>query len=159
MYTIPTLFCTITGIVRAKVLLIVAHPVVGAALDTLLRLDERFETRRVGRLIDTPSLLAVWRPDVALVDGVLLQNGDRVRLGIPVVVLSGSALDGEGLVRSLEDARGWLRKDATAEELGAALEHALGGPGLVASTRIAGLAAIGVGALLLWGYLALRSSG
>ena len=147
------------GIVRAKVLLIVAHPVVGAALETLLRLEERFETRRVGRLIDTPSLLAAWQPDVALVDGVLLQNGDRVRLGIPVVVLSGSAVDGEGLMHSLEDARGWLRKDATADELAASLEHALGRPGLVASPRIAALAAIGVSVLLVWGYLALRSSG
>lgn len=147
------------GIVRAKVLLIVAHPVVGPALETLLRLEERFEVRRVGRLIDTPSLLAGWQPDVALVDGVLLQHGDRVRLGVPVVVLSGGAVDGEGLARSLEDARGWLRKDATADELRAALERAIGAPALGASARIAALAAIVVAAVLLWGYLALRSSG
>jgi DNA-binding NarL/FixJ family response regulator len=141
------------------VLLIVAHPVVGAGLETLLRLEDRFEVRRASRLIDTPPLLGAWRPDVVLVDGVLLQDGERPQLGIPTVVLSGSAVDGEGLVRSLPDARGWLRKDATADELCAALDRALGAPRLAASALVAGVAAIGIGALLAWGYLVLRPSG
>jgi DNA-binding NarL/FixJ family response regulator len=141
------------------VLLIVAHPVVGAGLETLLRLEERFQVKRVARLIDTPSLLQTWQPDVVLIDGALLQGGERPRFGIPTVVLSGSAADGEGMVRSLADARGWLRTDATADELASALERALGTPPLVASARVAGLAAVGIGALLAWGYLVLRSSG
>lgn len=131
----------------------------GAGLETLLRLDERYQVKRVGRLIDTPSLLAAWQPDVALVDGVLLQDGERPRFGIPTLVLSGSAVDGEGLARSLQDARGWLRKDATADELCASLDRALGTPPLAASPRIAGFAALAVGLLLAWAYLALRSSG
>jgi DNA-binding NarL/FixJ family response regulator len=146
-------------IVRAKVLLVVSHPVVAAGLETLLRLEERFQVKRVARLIDTRPLLADWHPDVALVDGVLLQDGDRPRLGIPAVVLSGNAADGEGMVRSLEGARGWLRKDATAEELCAALDHALDTPRLVSSVQLAGLAALIIGVLVAWGYLALRSAG
>jgi DNA-binding NarL/FixJ family response regulator len=141
------------------VLLIVAHPVVGAGLETLLRLEDRFQVQRVARLIDTPSLLQTWQPDVVLLDGALLREGERPTLGIPTVVLSGTAADGEGMVRSLADARGWLRTDATADELASALERALDAPSLVVSARIAGLAAVGVGALLAWGYLVLRSSG
>ena len=136
-----------------------AHPVVGAGFETLLRLEERFQVKRVTRLVDTPSLLASWQPDVALVDGVLLQDGERPQLGIPAVVLSGSAVDGEGMVRSLEGARGWLRKDATADELCAALDRALDEPRLVGPVQIAGLAALVIGVLLAWGYLALRSAG
>lgn len=100
-----------------------------------------------------------WQPDVVLIDGALLQDGERPTLGIPTIVLSGSAADGEGMVRSLADARGWLRTDATADELFVAIDHALDAPALVSSARVAGLAAIGVGVLLAWGYLALRSSG
>lgn len=136
-----------------------AHPVVGTGFETLLGLEDRFQVKRVGRLIDTPPLLATWQPDVVLLDGVLLQDGERPRLGTPTVVLSGSAVDGEGFVRSLEDARGWLRKDATAAELGAALDRALDAPHLAASARVAGLAAVGIGVLLAWGYLILRSPG
>ena len=141
-------------------LLIVSHPVVGDGLETLLRLEDRFQVKRVLRLTDTPPLLAEWQPDVVLLDGVLLQDGERPGLGIPTIVLSGGAVDGEGLVRALGgDARGWLRKDATAGELVAALERALGRPRLAASAQVAALAAIGIGVLLAWGYLALRSSG
>lgn len=139
-------------------LLIVAHPVVGAGLETLLRLEDRFQVKRVVRLTDTPSLLETWQPDVALVDGAFLHGGERPTLGIPTVVLAGSAADGEGMVRSVPGARGWLRADATADELTSALERALDAPPLVASARVAGLAAAGVGALLAWGYLVLRSS-
>jgi len=131
---------------------------VGAGLETLLRLEDRFQVKRVPRLIDTPSLLQTWQPDVVLIDGALLQAGDRPTLGIPTVVLSASAADGEGMVRSLADARGWLRTDATADELASALERALDAPSLVASARVAGLAAVGIGVLLAWGYLALRAS-
>ena len=131
---------------------------VGAGLETLLRLEDRFQVKRVARLIDTPSLLQTWQPDVVLIDGALLQAGDRPTLGIPTVVLSASAADGEGMVRSLADARGWLRTDATADELASALERALDAPSLVASARVAGLAAVGIGVLLAWGYLALRAS-
>ena len=141
-------------------LLIASHPVVGAGLETLLRLEDRFQVKRVLRLVDTPPLLAEWQPDVVLLDGILVQDGERPRLGIPTVVLSGGAVDGEGLVRALApDARGWLRKDATADELGAALDRALGAPPLAASALVAGIAAIGIGLLLAWGYLVLRSSG
>ena len=131
---------------------------VGAGLETLLRLEDRFQVKRVARLVDTPSLLETWQPDVVLIDGALLQDGQRPTLGIPAVVLSATAADGEGMVRSLADARGWLRTDATADELASALERALDAPSLVASARVAGLAAVGIGVLLAWGYLALRAS-
>ncbi|MEK7864028.1 MAG: hypothetical protein AAB295_12320 [Chloroflexota bacterium] len=92
-----------------------AHPVVGSGLETLLRLEHRYEVRRVARLDEAAPLAASWPADIALVDGVLIRGGGRAALGAPALVLSGSATDGEGLRRGLDDARGWLRKDPTLE--------------------------------------------
>lgn len=135
----------------------------GAGLETLLRLEHRFEVKRVPRFADAVPLLLTWGPDVALVDGVLLQDGDRPVLGIPSLVLSGSEVDGAGLGRKLDDARGWLRKDATPEELCAALDRLLDMPlpliGLRRGTLVAILAGGGVVVFLAWGFLALRPPG
>jgi hypothetical protein len=137
--------------------------VVGAGLETLLRLEGRYEVRRVTRTSEIEASLAAWPPDVALVDGVLLQNGERPSFGVPTLVLSGNATDGEALRRSLEDGRGWLRKDPTPDELRAAIDR-LSGPALAGirvrrSVLIAVLAASGVIAFLAWGFLAIRSAG
>jgi DNA-binding NarL/FixJ family response regulator len=145
------------------VLLVVAHPVVGAGLETLLRLERHYDVRRIGRLSEVGPEVASWQPDVALVDGVLLQNGERSSLGVPALVLSGNAHDGEALVRRLDDARGWLRKDPTPDELRAAVDRVLEPPGtdlyVRRSVLIAVLAASGVAAFLAWGFLAIRSAG
>ena len=134
----------------------------GAALETLLRLEQRYEIQRVGRLSEVSSLTVGWKPDIALVDGVLLRGGDRLPIRLPAVVLTGSAADGEGLQRALEDPRGWLRKDPTPDELCAAIDRVCGAPlasGLSRATLIAAIAGTGVMLFLAWGFLALRASG
>ena len=112
----------ISGIVHAKVLLVVQHPAVGAGLEMLLHLEGRFDVTRVASIDDADRIVAIWEPDVALVDGMLLRERERAPLGVPCLVLSGSDLDGEGLARTLDDARGWLRKDPTPRELVAAID-------------------------------------
>ena len=143
--------------------MVVAHPVVGAGFETLLRLEGRYDVRRVTRLSEIDPELARWQPDLALVDGVLLQNGERPVLGVPALVLSGNASDGEALRHRLDDARGWLRKDPTPDELRAAIDRALDPPAagiyVRRSVLIAVLAATGVVIFLAWGFLAIRSSG
>jgi DNA-binding NarL/FixJ family response regulator len=161
MYTIQASARTLSRIVRTKVLLIVAHPVVGPGLETILRL-EGCEVRRVSRLADAGSL-AAWRPDVALVDGVLLKD-TRVSLGLPSLVLAGGASEGEPLRARLDDARGWLRKDATARQLRAAIARVVRGDGpqawVTRRTLIAVVAATAAGALFLAvGMLVVRAAG
>jgi len=97
------------------VLLVVAHPVIGSGIETLLRLEKRYDLRRVGGAAEAAALRD-WRPDVALIDGTLLGSGARVHLGAPTLVLSGTEADGRALLRRLPEGRGWLRKDATAAE-------------------------------------------
>jgi DNA-binding NarL/FixJ family response regulator len=97
------------------VLLVVAHPVIGSGIETLLRLEERYDVRRVASAIEG-AVIKDWRPDVALIDGTLLSSGARIHLGSPILVLSGTEADGRALLRRLPEGRGWLRKDATAAE-------------------------------------------
>jgi len=97
------------------VLLVIAHPVIGSGIETLLRLEKRYDLRRVGGAAEAAALRD-WRPDVALIDGTLLGSGTRVHLGAPTLVLSGTEADGRALLRRLPEGRGWLRKDATAAE-------------------------------------------
>jgi hypothetical protein len=100
---------------QTKVLLVVAHPVIGSGIETLLRLEERYDVRRVASAAEAGGL-GDWRPNVALIDGTLLSGGTRVHLGSPTLVLSGTEADGRVLLRRLPEGRGWLRKDATAAE-------------------------------------------
>ena len=115
------------------------------------------------RFGDAAPLILTWDPDVALVDGVLLQDSERPVLGIPSLVLSGSETDGAGLGYKLDDARGWLRKDPTPDELCAALDRVLDTPlpfiGMRQSTLVAIVAGGGVVLFLAWGFLALRPPG
>jgi DNA-binding NarL/FixJ family response regulator len=108
------------------VLLVVQHPAVGAGLETLLRLEERFDITRVTSMEESDRIVAVWQPDVVLVDGMLLRERERGPLGAPCLVLTGEAIDGELLARTLDDARGWLRKDPTPRELAAAIDQVRG---------------------------------
>ena len=96
-------------------LLVIAHPVIGSGIETLLRLEKRYDLRRVAGAAEAAALRD-WRPDVALIDGTLLGSGARVHLGAPTLVLSGTETDGRALLRRLPEGRGWLRKDATAAE-------------------------------------------
>jgi DNA-binding NarL/FixJ family response regulator len=100
---------------QTKVLLVVAHPVIGSGIETLLRLEQKYDVRRVTSASDAAALRD-WRPNVALIDGTLLSGGARIHLGSPTLVLSGTEADGRALLRRLPEGRGWLRKDATAAE-------------------------------------------
>lgn len=100
---------------QTKVLLVVAHPVIGSGIETLLRLEDRYEVRRVASAAEAAALRD-WRPGVALIDGTLLAGGAPIHLGSPTLVLSGTEADGRALLRRLPEGRGWLRKDATAAE-------------------------------------------
>jgi AcrR family transcriptional regulator len=112
-------------ITRPKVLLVVGHPSIGAALEALLRIEDRYEVRRAQSLEQVASGLDGWIADLALVDGVLVPRGQTEVLPMPTIVLSGNPLDGRRLAQRFVRGRGWLRKDATAEEIRAAIDRAL----------------------------------
>jgi len=97
------------------VLLVIAHPVIGSGIETLLRLEERYDVRRVAGAAEAAALKD-WRPSVALIDGTLLSSSTLIHLNAPTLVLSGTEADGRALLRRLPEGRGWLRKDATAAE-------------------------------------------
>lgn len=113
------------SIVRPNVLIVTGHPTIGAALETVLRLEDRYEIRRAARLSDGVSLAASWPADVGLVDGVLL-SGATGTLGMPTLVLSGTREQGEALASRLDDGRGWLPKDVTPDALVQAIDEVVG---------------------------------
>jgi DNA-binding NarL/FixJ family response regulator len=100
---------------QTRVLLVIAHPVIGSGIETLLRLEQRYDVRRVVSAAEAANLRD-WLPSVALIDGTLVSSGANVHLGSPTLVLSGTEADGRALLRRLPEGRGWLRKDATAAE-------------------------------------------
>ncbi len=112
---------------QTRVLLVIAHPVIGSGIETLLRLEDRYDVRRVAGAAETAALRD-WRPHVALIDGTLLSGGTRIHLGTPTLVLSGTEVDGRALLRRLPEGRGWLRKDATAAEFAKMIDGIAGGP-------------------------------
>jgi DNA-binding NarL/FixJ family response regulator len=112
-------------ITRPKVLLVVGHPSIGAALEALLRIEDRYEVRRAQSLEQVASGLDGWVADLALVDGVLVEKGRTEVLPMPTIVLSGNPRDGRRLSERFAQGQGWLRKDATAEEIRAAIDRAL----------------------------------
>jgi CheY-like chemotaxis protein len=107
------------------VLLVVGHPSIGAALEALLRIEDRYEVRRAQSLEQVASGLDGWAPDLALVDGVLVQKGSTAIIPMATIVLSGNAQDGRRLSGRLVRGQGWLRKDATADEIREAIDRAL----------------------------------
>jgi hypothetical protein len=106
-------------------LLIIGHPSIGSALETLLRIENRYDTKRVQSLDQVAPALESWDAGLALVDGVLLESGRTEGLAMPTIVLSGNPADGKRLATRLARPAGWLRKDATADELRFAVERAL----------------------------------
>ncbi len=112
-------------ITRPKVLVITPHPVIGAGIETVLRLEDLYDVRRVGTLADGIAQAQDWPADAALVDGVLVENGWSA-IGVPCYVLSGDAESGQRLAAGIPTARGWLLKDAPPARLVAAIDDALG---------------------------------
>ncbi len=110
---------------RPKILIVTPHPVIGAGIETVLRLEDLYDLRRVGNLADAKTAAASWPADAALVDSVLL-GGDALDLAIPCTILAGDAESGERLVGRVPGARGWLLKDAPPSRLVEAVDRSLG---------------------------------
>ena len=131
---------------RPRVLLVVSHPSVGAGLETILRLERRYEVRRAARLAEAASWAGSWPADIALVDSLLLRGGDRTNLGVPSLVLAASAAEAASAERSLDRPGGWVAKDAPAADLVSAVERLLTRP---AEAPAGSLALFGIGVLVV----------
>ena len=112
-------------ITRPKVLIVTPHPVIGAGIETVLRLEDIYDLRRVGSLADGKAAAESWPADAALVDGVLLE-AHALELGVPCYILSGDAESGERLADRSPGARGWLLKDAPPSRMVEAIDRSLG---------------------------------
>ena len=106
-------------------LLIVSHPAVGGGLETLLRLERRYEVRRATRLAEAMRIAPSWPADLALVDAAMVPTDGRIVLGVPTLVLAGGDAENEAAARRLDDPRGWVAKDAESASLIAAVERLL----------------------------------
>ena len=137
---------------RPRVLLVVSHPSVGAGLETILRLERRYELRRAAKLAEAASWARSWPADVALVDALLLRGGERADLGVPALVLAGGAAEATAAERSLDRPGGWIAKDAAAVELVDAVERLLTRPAVASAGSVA-LLAIGALMVVLLGLL------
>src|SRR5260221_2213141 len=112
----------IARITRPKVLIITPHPVIGAGIETVLRLEDLYDVRRVSTLTDGLATIGNCAADVALVDRLLLE-GRPVDLGVPSYILSGDADSGERLAEKGPGAKGWLPKDAPPARLVQAIDR------------------------------------
>ena len=126
--------------------MVVSHPSVGAGLETILRLERRYEVRRAARLAEAASWAGSWPADLALVDSLLLRGGDRTNLGVPSLVLAASAAEAASAERSLDRPGGWVAKDAPAADLVSAVERLLTRP---AEAPAGSLALFGIGVLVV----------
>ena len=111
-------------ITRSKVLIVTPHPVIGAGIETVLRLEDLYDLRRAANLADARAAAESWSADAALIDGVLLGSG-ALDLDIPCTILSGDAESGQRLAE-VSGARGWLLKDAPPARLVEAIDRSLG---------------------------------
>src|SRR5207249_9672926 len=117
-----------------------------------------YEVRRAQSLEQVASGLNGWLADLALVDGVLVPTGRTEVLPMPTIVLSGNPHDGRRLAARFAQGQGWLRKDATAEEIRAAIDRAIAprrrrtSPSILIAALV--LAAIAIA--IIWYVLAAR---
>ena len=133
--------------------MVVSHPGVGGALEDLLRLERRYEVRRVTRLAEAIRLAASWPPDGLLIDAGLVPRDEQVALRAPALVLAASDSESATAARSLDDPRGWVATDAPAGELVLSVERLLTNrveaPAGSAAVALVGLLVV-VFAALLW---------
>jgi hypothetical protein len=104
------------------------------------------------------SSLDGWVADLALVDGVLVPGGRTEVLPMPTIVLSGNPHDGRRLAERFAQGQGWLRKDATAEEIRAAIDRAIA-PGVRRWSAVIVVAVLALAVIVIaiaWYLLRLR---
>jgi DNA-binding NarL/FixJ family response regulator len=131
---------------RPRVLLVVSHPSVGAGLETILRLERRYEVRRATKLDEAASWARGWPADVALVDALLLRGEAHANLGVPALVLAAGAAEAASAERLLDKPGGWVAKDASSADLVTAVERLLTRP---AEASAGSLALLGIAVLLV----------
>jgi DNA-binding NarL/FixJ family response regulator len=131
---------------RPRVLLVVSHPSVGAGIETILRLERRYDVRRAVRLQEALTIARGWPADVALVDALVLRGTSRSDLGVPALILAGGAAEAATAEQSVDKPGGWVTKDATSADLVSAVERLLTRP---SETAAGPLALFGIGVLLV----------
>jgi DNA-binding NarL/FixJ family response regulator len=131
---------------RPRVLLVVSHPTVGTGIETILRLERRYEVRRAAKVAEAVNIARGWPADIALVDALILRGGARADLGVPALLLAGGAAEAATAERSVDKPGGWVAKDAAAADLVRAVERLLTRP---LETSAGPLALFGIGVLLL----------
>jgi len=141
-------------VAKPNVLVVVAHPTVGEALETLLRLERRYEVRRATKLGEAQTIARTWPASAVVFDAAMLSPTERVTFGVPTLVLSGRQENAAAALPRIEGAQGWARKDASQPELLAAVDALLPGnvgptAGPVALALLGGLIVV-FGALLLY---------
>jgi DNA-binding NarL/FixJ family response regulator len=99
--------------------------VIGAGIETVLRIEDLYDLRRTANLADAKAAAEAWPADAALVDSVLL-GGDALDLNVPCTILAGDAESGTRLAAKVPGARGWLLKDAPPSRLVEAVDRSLG---------------------------------
>jgi len=134
------------AISRPRVLLVVSHPSVGAGIETILRLERRYEVRRAAKLAEAINLARTWPADLALIDALVLRRDGRAELGAPALILAGGAAEAAAAERSVDKPHGWVAKDAPAADLVGAVERLLTGS---VQAEAGSLALFGIGILLL----------
>jgi DNA-binding NarL/FixJ family response regulator len=134
------------AIARPRVLLVVSHPSVGAGIETILRLERRYELRRAVKLADAVSVARSWPADAALVDALLLRGDARADLGVPALVIAAGLSEAATAALALGEPRGWVAKDASSADLVDAVERLLTRP---SQASAGSLALFGIGVLLV----------
>lgn len=131
---------------RPRVLLVVSHPSVATGIETILRLERRYEVRRAAKLGEAVTIARGWPADIALVDALLLSGNQRSDLGVPALILAGGAAEAAAAERTLDKPGGWVAKDASSADLVSAVERLLTRP---LETTAGSLALFGIGVLLV----------
>jgi DNA-binding NarL/FixJ family response regulator len=131
---------------RPRVLLVVSHPSVGAGIETILRLERRYDVKRTARLPEALKMARSWPADLALVDALLLSGEAQTQLGVPALILAASAAEAAAAERPLDQPRGWVAKDAASADLVGAVERLLT---RTAESPAGSLALLAIGALVL----------
>jgi DNA-binding NarL/FixJ family response regulator len=131
---------------RPRVLLVVSHPSVGEGIETILRLERRYEVRRAAKLSGAVNIARGWPADLVLVDSLVLRGEGRAELRVPALILAGGATEAATAERFLDKPGGWIAKDAASAELVSAVERLLTGP---AEPTAGSLALFGIGVLLV----------
>jgi DNA-binding NarL/FixJ family response regulator len=131
---------------QPRVLLVVSHPSVAAGIETILRLERRYEVRRAAKLADAVDLARTWPADLALVDALVLRGAGRIEFGVSSLILAAGAAEAGTAERYVDKPQGWVAKDAPSADLLSAVERLLTRS---AETAAGSSALLGIGVLLL----------